>query len=115
MQGTDTATHIADALAPERADMALALVAHIYGVETKMLRVATRGNPRAALARQVAMYLCHVVHRMSLSAIGDAFGRNRSTAAHAVRHIEEMRDDPEVDRVLLQLEVMLRKSEKDAA
>jgi|ERR1700749_1412855 len=115
MQGKYTAQRIAEALAPVRADVALALVAHIYGVETKTLRLATRGNPRAALARQVAMYLCHVVHHMRISLIGDAFGRNRSTAAHAVKHIEEMRDDPDVDRVLLQLEVMLRKSERNAA
>ena len=35
-------------------------VAAVFGVEIGDLRATTRGSPRAAFARQVAMYLAHV-------------------------------------------------------
>ena len=46
------------------------------------------------------MYLSHVVFHISLSEVATAFGRDRSTAAHAFHRIEEMREDPELDRTL---------------
>ena len=58
----------------------------------------------AAFARQSAMYLAHVSFGLSFSEIGRAFGRDRTTAAHACRLIEDRRDDPAVDAVLGQLE-----------
>lgn len=93
--------------------MALALVAQIYGLETADIRIAKRGTPRVAMARQVAIYLCHIVFRMGVTALGNAFARDRATALHAIRHVEELRDDPDVDRVLLQLETMLRAATSD--
>jgi chromosomal replication initiation ATPase DnaA len=50
------------------------------------------------------MYLAHVAFGLSLSEVGRAFGRDRTTAAHACRLIEERRDDPEVDAILSPLE-----------
>jgi len=91
-----------------RAGVAQALVAHVYGVALDDVRAATRGRPRAALARQVAMYLSHVVLRMSVSEIARAFARDRSTTCHALHHIEDLRDDPALDRTLVYLESMLR-------
>lgn len=112
MQGTDDG---AGHETPHSADIALALVAHVYGVDVKHMRSAKRSNPRAALARQIAMYLSHIVLKMSLTEIGTAFGRNRSTACHALHHVEEMREDPELDRTLRQLEVLLRTTAMEAA
>jgi chromosomal replication initiation ATPase DnaA len=112
MQGTDNG---ADPQTPDSADIAQALVAHVYGVELKDMRSSKRSNPRAALARQIAMYLSHIVLRMSFTQIGVAFGRNRSTACHALHHVENLRDDPELDRTLLQLETLLRQAAGGAA
>jgi chromosomal replication initiation ATPase DnaA len=112
MKGTDNG---AEPLAPHASDIAQALVAHVYGVDVKDMRSEKRSNPRAALARQIAMYLSHIVLKMSFTEIGMMFGRNRSTACHALHHVENMRDDPELDRTLLQLEVLLRQAVGGAA
>ena len=54
------------------------------------------------------MYLSHVAFGVNLSAVGRAFGRDRTTAAHACRLIEDRRDDPAVDAVLASLESACR-------
>ncbi|MBV9992556.1 MAG: chromosomal replication initiator DnaA [Alphaproteobacteria bacterium] len=95
-------------LLPERAGMAAAVVAHVYGVTLLDMRSTTRGAPRTALARQVAMYLAHVVFSMGVSEIAAAFARNKTTAHHALRHVEDLRDDPSFDRTLRFLEGLLR-------
>lgn len=87
---------------------AQAVVAHLYGVPPDDLRASKRGDTRTAFARQVAMYLVHVVYGMSLTDVALAFGRDRSTASHAFHRIEDMRDDPVFDRLLSQLESLLR-------
>lgn len=68
------------------------------------LMAPSRRSARAAFARQVAMYLAHVSFGATFSAVGRVFGRDRTTAAHAVRVIEERRDDPCVDALLDRLE-----------
>ncbi len=95
-------------LAHGRAGLAQAVVAHVFDVKLEELRAVTRGAPRAARARQVAMYLCHVVFRMSSAEIAGAFARHKATAHHALRHVEDLRDDPALDRTLQFLEGMLR-------
>jgi chromosomal replication initiation ATPase DnaA len=81
--------------------------AHVLGVALNDLCAGTRRSPRAALARQVAMYLCHVVFEIGVSDTARAFGRDPSTVVHALRRIEEMRDEGEFDRALAMLEIML--------
>jgi hypothetical protein len=68
----------------------------------------TRGAPQAALARQIAMYLAHVGFGMSLSRVAVAFGRDRSTVAHACHLVEDRRDDPGFDNLVGALETALR-------
>lgn len=70
-----------------------ACVMHDFGVDADCLMAASRGSPRVSLARQVAMYLCHVAFAMSFEAIGRAFGRDRTTVSHACKVIEDRRDD----------------------
>lgn len=79
-------------------------VAAVFEVEVHELRASTRGSPRAASARQVAMYLAHVVCGLSLTEVGTLFARDRTTAAHACRVVEDRRDDPELDGRLEHLE-----------
>lgn len=64
-----------------------------FGLDPGCLMAPSRGSPRVSLARQVAMYLCHVAFAMSFEAIGRAFGRDRTTVSHACRVIEDRRDD----------------------
>jgi len=102
-------------LMPERAGMAEAIVAHVYGVPLHDMCGTTRGAPRVALARQVAMYLTHIVFGMGVSEIAPAFGRNKATAHHALKHVEDLRDDPGFDRTLRFLETLLRDAAGRAA
>jgi chromosomal replication initiation ATPase DnaA len=96
--------------APERMDMAQAIVAHAYGVSVEEMRGPERARARASHARQVAMYLSHVVLSQSLTEVGRAFGRDRSTASYACNRIEDLRDDPDVDRALGWMEMVLRQA-----
>jgi len=69
-----------------------------------------RGSAEAAFARQVAMYLCHVAFELSLARVAAAFGRDRSTVAHACHIIEDRRDEAQFDRWIATLEAMLREA-----
>jgi len=90
------------ALAACRAVQAIAAAA--FGVAPAELRAATRGQAAVAFARQAAMYLAHVALGLSYTEIGRAFGRDRTTAAHACALIEGRRDDPRIDALLNGLE-----------
>jgi hypothetical protein len=50
-------------------------VAAVFDVEIADLRGPTRSSPQAAFARQVAMYLAHVICGLSLTEIGALFQR----------------------------------------
>ncbi len=79
-------------------------VAAAFDVDLGDLCSATRGSPRAAFARQVAMYLAHVTLGASLTEIGNLFERDRTTVAHACALVEDRRDDPALDAQLSYLE-----------
>lgn len=84
------------------------IVADVFGVETIELRMATRGKARAALARQVAMYLAHVGYGLSLTEVGELFERDRTTVAHACSIVERRRDDRAFDAAVVLLELTLK-------
>jgi chromosomal replication initiation ATPase DnaA len=79
-------------------------VALVFEVDPAELGAATRRSPRAAFARQVAMYLTHVVCGMSMTEVGALFSRDRTTVAHACEVVEDRRDDPELDSRVERLE-----------
>jgi chromosomal replication initiation ATPase DnaA len=87
--------------------LAQAVVAHAYEVRIEELKAATRGAPRIAWARQVAMYLSHTVFGMSITEVAAAFMRHPTTTLHALRHVEDRRSNPEIDRTLSVLEHLL--------
>lgn len=60
-----------------------------------------------AVARQTAMYLAHVAFGLSFTDVGELFSRDRTTVAHACRLIEELRDDPVMDKALTVIETTL--------
>lgn len=79
-------------------------VALVFEVDPTELGAATRRSPRAAFARQVAMYLTHVVCGLSMTEVGALFSRDRTTVAHACEVVEDRRDDPELDSRVERLE-----------
>ncbi len=54
--------------------------------------------------RQIAMYVCHVALGISMSDIGQALGRDRSTVTHACHVVEDRRDDLAFDEFISSIE-----------
>jgi len=81
-----------------------AATAAAFGVPVAELRARSRRRAEVAFARQSAMYLAHVALGLTYDAVGSSFRRDRTTAAHACRMVEDRRDDPAVDRLLQTLE-----------
>ncbi len=90
------------------ARLAGGVAGYALGVPLDEITQRTRGSKQAAFARQVAMYLCHVGFELSLAKVASAFGRDRSTVAHACHQIEDRRDDREFDRWIASLEAAVR-------
>ena len=108
MDQTDSLPTRRNALAPLRAGMTQIVVAHAYGVPLDDLRAQSRGAKQAALARQIAMYLAHIVFAMSIRDVARGFRRDYTTCRHAIQRVEELREDPELNRTLGWLEATLR-------
>lgn len=89
-------------------EVAASASAAAFAVPVGELYAATRRSPYVALARQSAMYLSHIAFGVTLSEVAEAFGRDRTTAAHACRLIEDRRDDPAIDTLLASLESACR-------
>ncbi|KZK86367.1 Chromosomal replication initiator protein DnaA [Pseudovibrio sp. Ad46] len=90
--------------------MATGRVALAFGLKPEELHSASRGYAKAAQARQVSMYILHVSMGMTLSQAGAVFGRDRTTAAHACKVVEDLREDPKFDAVLSEIEGQLSAS-----
>lgn len=80
------------------------VVSCTFDVPLEGVRSAARGPAPVALSRQVAMYLAHTRLGLSFSAAGALFDRDRTTAAHACRTVEDCRDDQHFDETLGYLE-----------
>lgn len=81
-----------------------AATAAAFDVPVAELRARSRRSAEVAFARQSAMYLAHVALGLTYDAVGAQFRRDRTTAAHACRRVEDRRDDPALDRALQTLE-----------
>ena len=76
------------------------LVALATGVGAQEIAAGSRCTAEVSRARQVAMYLAHTVCSWPLARVGSAFGRDRSTAAHACQRVEDLREDASFDTML---------------
>jgi hypothetical protein len=95
---------------PFRCDVSalcVAAAAAARGVDPAAVASRRRGRARVAEARQLALYLHHVVYGASLSACGRALRRDRASVRHACAVIEDRRDDPRFDRCVAALEAGL--------
>jgi len=93
-----------------RARLVTAAVALEFGVPDIEVYSQTKGSSRSSFARQIAMYLTHIVYEINLSRVARTFNRDRSTASHACRVIEESRDDELIDEKLNSLEAFLQRA-----
>lgn len=56
------------------------------------------------------MYLCPTGFGLNLARVANAFGRDRSTVAHACHAVEDRREEPHFDLWISALEAMLRRA-----
>jgi chromosomal replication initiation ATPase DnaA len=93
------------------ARLAAGVASYALGAPVEEILDVRPGGPReTAFARQVAAYLCHVGFEMSLARVATAFGRDRSTIAHACHAIEDRREDAQFDLWIGELETMLQQT-----
>ena len=118
-QGSSTSPAPRTQPAPASCDAVIALVARRKNLPPHLLTHKSRSRQAAARARQLAMYLAHVVLGRTLTEIGIAFGRDRTTVSHACALIEDLRDDPRFDAEVVdferQLEATLEQELRHAA
>ena len=90
--------------AQRQAGLVNLLTAHLFQVSVEALKSPTRKRPASAVARQAAMYVCHVALGLSFSEVGEIFERDRTTAAYACRVIEDRRDNQAFDELIGRIE-----------
>jgi chromosomal replication initiation ATPase DnaA len=85
-------------------DDVIALIAREKRVPIRLLSHSSRCQAQAARARQLAMYLSHTALGRTLTEVGAAFGRDRTTVSYACALIEDLRDDRAFDAEVTALE-----------
>ena len=80
------------------------ITAALFNVSSKEMRKPGRSSLGVSRVRQVAMYVAHVVLRLSMNDIGRAFGRDRTTVLYACHLVEDLRDDTDFDRIITMTE-----------
>jgi len=95
----------AAAIAADRAAwQVLWIVSAAEAVPIPLLLSRSRCVASIAHARQLAMYLVHILLGKTLTEVGALFGRDRTTVAYACARIEDERDDSGFDGYLARLE-----------
>jgi chromosomal replication initiation ATPase DnaA len=99
---------------PRRDRLAVAFVTHLVAMATDVspgdISAHKRSTLAAARARQIAIYLTHVTFHWPLNRVAFAFGRDRTTCAHACHRIEDLREDAGFDAKLVTLEACLQQA-----
>lgn len=85
-------------------DCIVEVAAAMFGIPTRELRSSSRAGADVARVRQIAMYVCHVVLGLNMREVGRGFGRDRTTVLHACHLVEDLRDDPDFERLIASLE-----------
>lgn len=87
--------------------LSAAAVCAATGVPLAALQARPRCRRAVARARQLAIYLHAVAMGASVSACARLFERDRATIRHAIRQIEDMRENAAFDRAAARLEQAL--------
>ena len=93
-----------DEVAQEMCECLIDIVAALFSVSSKELRKPGRTADSISRVRQIAMYVAHVVLRLTQGEVGRGLGRDRTTVIHACHIVEDLRDDAEFDRAVSMVE-----------
>ena len=88
--------------------LAARLAASVAGVAASEMVSQHRSSRRVSTARQIGMYLAHTAAGLPLTTVAGYFRRDRTTAAHVGRLIEDRRDARTFDADLSELEDLIR-------
>ncbi|MDO9417314.1 helix-turn-helix domain-containing protein [Pararhizobium sp.] len=83
------------------------LVTDILVLASERVQVRRDYRRTGCHVRQITMYVCHVALRLSMSDVGQAFGRDRTTVAHACGVVEDRRDDASFNDFIAVIERMV--------
>jgi hypothetical protein len=118
VQKNKTGTNLVPVMAPRRAprggsrrdevmevcEAMQDVLAACFSVSGRELRAQGRTRAEICRVRQIGMYVAHVIAGLSMFEVGLGFQRDRSTVAYACHLIEDLRDDPDFERVILMIE-----------
>ena len=93
-----------DELGTEVCECMIDIGAALFCVSSKELRKPGRTSEPICRIRQIIMYVTHVVLRLNMGEVGRGFARDRTTVLYACKVVEDLRDDPDFDRVVSVLE-----------
>ncbi len=91
-------------------NIVVAAVSLEFGLTELNLTHPKKHSPHLRFARQVAMYLAHVVYELNHTHVARLFAKDRSTVSHACKVVEESREDQLFDLKLIRLENFLRQA-----
>jgi hypothetical protein len=80
------------------------LAASAHRVVPADLGLLRRGSNDVVAARQLAIYLVHVVFGFDRDSTARLFGRDRRTVARACAHVEDQRDAADAERAVTAIE-----------
>lgn len=87
-----------------RCRLAREIASAVLDVPVEEIGRPNRSVAETCRARHLAIYLAHVVFQVPLGAIATEFGRDRTSVAHAVRRIEDGRDEAAFEHLVVRLE-----------
>ncbi len=87
---------------------AVEVVSEATGVDPHEVMSRRRAKATVVFARQLSMYLSHVVGQMSLGQVATEFGRERTTVGYSCHAVEDRRDSPIFDEQIETMEKQLQ-------
>lgn len=87
---------------------AVNVVAQALSISEAEIMSRQRAKATIVFARQLSMYLSHVVGQLSLGQVSAEFGRDRTTVSYSCNMIEDRRDSPIFDDQIERMEILLK-------
>jgi DnaA-like protein len=91
----------------EKVKIASELAAMVYGVVFHHLQERVRSERRLTEARQLGMYIANVCLRVTYEEIAESIGRDRTTVRYGIEKVEERRENPLFDTLLIAIETLV--------
>lgn len=96
-----------EAEAAEKVAIANELAGLAYGIERGSFAERIRSERRLTEARQLAMYLANVSFGLRFEVIAQAMERDRATVRYGIEKVEDRRENPQFDMLLVALETLI--------